>query len=107
MTVEEFLRTRPCLEEIEGFLWSLRWQIENPDLMHRVQYPELTSEILGPIYRYRADLMKGREIPAPTRLNREWEYAKKRAPRKKPGPPPSSLFRSPEQDEDWDVFEHD
>ncbi len=69
--VDRFLRSRPCLEEIEGFFLGCK-----------LQGITLSAEEMAPIEDYRARLMKGREIPNPTRLQRSWKYQSKRKPTK-------------------------
>lgn len=86
MNVHEFLRTRPCLEECEFYLAALRDQIENRHLYPEgfvPQYEEITAEVLGPIETYRARLMSGKEVPAPSRLERAYEYKSKKKPKKR------------------------
>ena len=92
MKVEEFLERRPCLEELDGYLEGLRWQIENagaclpltddlrsslgelPDSPLQPQYPEITTDLLAPIEAYRKQLLKGKVVPYPSRIDRKWVY---------------------------------
>ena len=83
MDVHEFLKTRPCLEELDGYLDALRYQIANPELFHRLQYNEITGDVLGPLEACRQRLMSGKEVPTPTRLDRVWDYKVKSKPKRK------------------------
>jgi hypothetical protein len=78
MNVNEFIAGRPCLEEIEGYLLGLRTQ-------HKLgmDAPEIDADIIGPIEKYKALLLAGKETPYPSEMPREWEYRKGRKPQRK------------------------
>lgn len=82
MDGERFVRERPCLDEIEGWL-----------LGRTIQKLPLTGDILKPVNDYKARLMAGKEIPAPTKLPRNWVYQRGRKPVFKPKGP---LMPAPE-----------
>ena len=85
MDVDQFLRTRPCLEELDGYVEALRWQADNPEalLPLRSHHPVVDADVLGPIEKYRARLMSGEVIPAPSRLKRQWVYKLKKKPQRR------------------------
>lgn len=84
MKVDEFLRGRPCLEELDGYLMGLRIQIEHRDAFPMPpNYETIDAEVLGPIETYRSLLMKGKEVPAPSRMERMWIYKRGSRPKKK------------------------
>lgn len=83
MDVHAFLKGRPCLEEIDGYLDSLRFQIDNPELFHELQYSHIDGDVLSPIEAYRQRLMSGKDVPAPTRLERSWIYKLRTKPQRK------------------------
>lgn len=93
MDVHAFIRTRPCLEGIEGYLNGLRMQIDHPEILHGnpPQYATIDGEVLKPIEEYRQKLLSGKEVPAPTRLEQEWTYALRKRPERK--------RRTPENDD--------
>lgn len=63
LTAEEFLLTKPCLEEVSGFLQGF------PCFT-----PVLTDDEKNRINAYREDLMSGKVIPAPSHLRRAYTY---------------------------------
>ena len=63
LTAEEFLLTKPCLEEVSGFLQGL------PGLT-----TVLTDAEKNRINAYREDLMSGKVIPGPSHLRRAYTY---------------------------------
>lgn len=69
MDVNTFLRGRPCLDELEGFIFGLKWQ-----------GVKMTDELLGPILLYRERLENGRETPVPSKIDRNWTYRHKKHP---------------------------
>jgi len=69
MDAHQFISTRPCLEEIEGWL-----------LGRRLQGLPVTEEVLGPLEVYEKRLKAGKEIPAPSILERDWVYQQGRKP---------------------------
>lgn len=92
MTPDDFINGSPCLEEIDGYMFGLRWQIDNAErLKIPAQFDEITSDILKPIEDYRRKLLKGEVVPAATKLPRRWKYAHRRKPVPVAAPPPMEL----------------
>ena len=80
MTIIEFLGSRPCLEEIEGFIIGLQYHNEHPD-----EFPgaiPYDDETMSEIKKYQDRLLTGHDVPGPTRLIRGWKYQQKRKPPK-------------------------
>jgi hypothetical protein len=85
VNVHEFIWRRPCLEEIDGYIEGLKHQIAHPDKYpHGIQYPQLTPEVLAPIETYRKRMLSGKEIPDPSKIERDWVYQRGRKPVFKP-----------------------
>lgn len=63
LTVDEFLLTSPCLEEVSGFLQGL------PGLPTQLTEPEHER-----INAYRERLLEGKIVPAPTGMPRAYTY---------------------------------
>jgi hypothetical protein len=97
MTPAEFIRTRPCLEEIDGYLAGLRAQLEDPE-----NFPEAvayTTDVMQPIEEYRKRLMAGKVMPMPAALERGWVYRQGKKPvRAKAKAPPPETEWSPIED---------
>jgi hypothetical protein len=108
MDARAFVLTRPCLEEIEGYLDQVKHQIAHPEeYPHGIQYKELSDEVLGPIEDYRTALLSGKTTPAPSKVIRAWDYRQKQKPKKvKRHAPPQQ-----HNEEDWhpldDTEDHD
>lgn len=81
MRVRDFLRGQPCLEELDGYLSGLRWLVEN--FPEHAAHATIDADVIGPIERYRAEVMKGKVVPFPNNSWREWEYIPKKPPKKK------------------------
>lgn len=90
MTVDEFLQMRPCLEELDGYLDSLKPGGLAREMGVPMSHDGLTPEILRKSEDYRQRLMKGKVVPYPSATWRAWEYQFGKPPRKKLGPPPPS-----------------
>ena len=73
MDAQVFIATRPCIEEIKGWL-----------LGRKIQGLPVTDEVLAPVEAYEERLMSGKEVPAPSKLEREWVYQQGRKPVFKP-----------------------
>jgi len=85
VNVHRFIAQRPCLEELDGYIEGLKEQIAHPEKYpHGVQYENLSEEVLGPIETYRKRLLAGKEIPNPSKLERDWVYQRGRKPLFKP-----------------------
>ena len=100
MKVEEFLDSRPCLEELDGYLEGLQWQIENagaclpltddlrsilgevPDSPVQPNYDQITTDVLAPIEEYRRKLLIGKTVPRATKMDRAWKYQQGRKPKR-------------------------
>jgi len=71
MDLDEFFRTRPCLEELTGFraqaIKDGHWEYDD-------QAKWLTHQ---------DRLKRGLEMPVPTRLERSWEYRQRRSAKKR------------------------
>jgi hypothetical protein len=71
MTLQDLINNHPCIEELEGYrgqgLKDGDWQPEKQELY----------------LRYMDALMSGREIPAPSKLLRNWTYTRGKPPKKK------------------------
>lgn len=93
MTIDEFLRQRPCLEELDGYLDAIKpgGVGQGLDLTHDA----LTPEILRAAEDYRKRLLKGKVVPEKSGLWRQWEYQFGKPPKRKPGPPPEFAAQSP------------
>lgn len=80
MNVHEFIASRPCLEEIDGFLDGLRLQARRPDIWgaDRAEKPN-DPDVLAALSRYKADLMDGKEVPHEGR-GRAYIYKRGRKP---------------------------
>jgi hypothetical protein len=85
MDVHAFIRSRPCLEGIDGYLEGLRLQLAHPELLHGLQpqYAAIDGEVLKPLEEYRQRLLAGKEVPAPTALEQDWVYKLKTRPLRK------------------------
>ena len=77
MTTDEFLGTKPCLEEVSGFLQGL------PGLT-----TVLTDDEKNRINAYREDLMSGKVVPGPSHLRRAYTYRLNHSPAKLKKPLP-------------------
>jgi hypothetical protein len=69
MTVQDFLLSRPCLEEVDGF-------IEGAKILER----ELTPGDWDQINEYRISMMRGDITPYDTRMPRAYAYRIGRPP---------------------------
>lgn len=100
MKVKEFLDSCPCLEELDGYLEGLQWQIANagaclpltddlrsilgevPDRPLQPNYDQITTDILAPIEEYRRLLLSGKTVPRATKMDRAWKYQQGRKPKR-------------------------
>lgn len=103
MKVQEFLDSYPCLEELDGYLEGLQWQIENagttlpltddlrsilgevPDSPLQPNYDQITTELIAPIEEYRRKILSGKTVPRPTKFDRAWVYKLGRKPKRVAG----------------------
>lgn len=92
MTIDEFLRQRPCLEELDGYLDAIKPGGVGQGL--GLTHDALTPEILRAAEDYRKRLLKGKVVPEKSGLWRQWDYQFGKPPKRKPGPPPPSLPQS-------------
>ena len=85
MDVKTFIRQRPCLDEIDGFLFG-RFISDKP----------LTSDELAQIVAWQRQLLAGKDVPARMKGG-AWVYRKGRKPEKvtKKAPPPASNEGTP------------
>lgn len=91
--VQRFLHTQPCLQELDGYLWGLRWQVDNPEKIHGTPTP-IDADVLAPLAEYRQKLMDGRVVPASSLLERSHIYkAGKRPVEKRSLPAPTQPSR--------------
>lgn len=72
MTPAQFVACRPCLEEIDGYL-------------HRLNTPGVTQELLDTdglklIEEWRRKLLRGKVLPAETKLPRNYDYKRNHRP---------------------------
>lgn len=81
MKVREFLLTRPCLQELDGYLAGLRWLVDNAP--EHASHARVDGDVIGPLELYKADLMKGKIVPRPSNDLRDWEYAPKKPAKRK------------------------
>jgi hypothetical protein len=70
VNVHDFLQQRPCLEEIDGYLWG--W---------RQLYGQPPAEVIGPIEKRRAELKTGKVLPTPYWKDRKYIYRKGKPPK--------------------------
>lgn len=105
MNVHDFIATRPCLEEIDGYIEGIRnqmetagetvpvsseirwkvkkvWGVDMPRQITLKPPAETMAEILAPIETYRKRLITGKEIPAPSKLERAYTYTQGRKPKR-------------------------
>ena len=76
MRVDEFLKTRPCLDEIEGFLHGKKLLAE-----------AIHAEELIRLEQYRKEMMAGKRVPARTRsTGQNWMYVLHKRPTKRKTP---------------------
>lgn len=94
MTIDEFLRTRPCLEELDGYLAALKPGSPARELGLPLSHEGLTPEVLRAAEDYRMRLMKGLVVPEASVSWRGWDYQWGKPPRKRPEPPPPSAPQS-------------
>lgn len=94
MTIDEFLRQLPCLEELDGYLDALKPGSAVRQLDLERSHEDLTPDVLRAAEDYRKRLMKGLVVPAPSSTWRAWEYRSGKAPRQKTEPPPVSPAQS-------------
>lgn len=94
MTIDEFLRQRPCLEDLDGYLDALKAGSLPREMGIVLSHDVLTPEVLRAAEDYRQRLLKGKELPAPSLSWRAWQYRRGKAPTRTPGPPPPSLPQS-------------
>lgn len=105
MTPTEFIATRPCLEEIEGYLHRLDFdgEIRDPALRQMTdriaemrrsgelppggslsqggpRQEPLTADGLRVIESWKRKLLKGKALPAPSRLPRRYRYRANQKP---------------------------
>lgn len=85
MDVKAFVRGRPCLEEIEGYLWG-RQQLDTP----------VTIDELAEIKAWQERLLSGKDVPLRKGAG-SWVYRKGRKPERvmKKSPPPASNEGTP------------
>jgi hypothetical protein len=88
--IEDFLRSRPCIEELDGYLDALKPGSPARELGLALDHDALTPEVLRESEDYRQRLMKGKVVPARSAYWRSWDYQFGRAPTKKRGQPPAS-----------------
>lgn len=76
MQPDEFIRTRPCLDELEGYMFGIK-----------AQGITLSGDDLVRLEEYRKELMKGTMMPARTMLNGQmWQYRHRKPPIKRKTP---------------------
>jgi len=95
LTLAEFLRERPCLEELDGYLNALKPGSDARVLGLELSEDGLTAEILRESEAYRKRLMKGLTVPYQSHMERGWDYQFGKAPTKLRERPPPSLSLSP------------
>jgi hypothetical protein len=94
MNLTAFLRSRPCLEELDGFLHALGQMAGDPTIDPSGVYTPLTTDQLQEAKVYRDRLLKGQVVPYRSHLYRAWDYQFGRPPRRKPGRHPPSDAQS-------------
>lgn len=101
MKIEAFLRQLPCIEELDGYLNSLKPGSLARELGLELSHEGLTPEVMQAARDYRERLMKGKVVPAPSKSWRAWEYRMGKPPTKKPEPPPASEPQSRFSSSGW------
>ena len=104
MNVHDFIATRPCLEEVDGYIegiksqmagagdtvpvsseirWKVKkaWGVDMPRHVTLKPPAETMAVVLAPIETYRRRLLSGKEIPAPSKLERAYKYHHGRKPK--------------------------
>jgi hypothetical protein len=82
--VARFLASRPCIEEVEGFLGGIKEQARDASLTTAgTSFSGITDEVLGPVQEYLDRLMKGRDVPAESFMERAYVYERGKPPVRK------------------------
>jgi hypothetical protein len=95
MTPQAFVKSRPCLEEIEGYLMTKDLSVAptSPELKKLVEavtaqrrnappsgVAPLGEDGLKIIEMWRRELLTGKDVPGPTKMERLWTYTRGRKP---------------------------
>lgn len=82
--IDRFLLSRPCIEEVEGFMRYVVLQRDDPELRTAgSSFDGMTTEVMEPLQDYLDRLKRGRDVPEASFMTRSYDYVRGKPPVKR------------------------